>query len=62
MGPPTDVCERNTPPDKEALGSIGLNNTKSEGGEQFLLLFSRAKALVKGVVFSQTPVLGGNLA
>ena len=46
----TGVCEQiNTSPDKKTLGSVGLKNTKSGGGDQFLLLDCRATARRKGV-------------
>ena len=34
--------------DQETLGSSGLKNTKSGGGEQSLLLGCKAKAPIKG--------------
>ena len=45
----TGVYEKNTPPDKNNLGSVSLKNTTSGGGEQLLLLFRKAKARSKGV-------------
>ena len=44
----TDVCEKNTPPDKKTGWKISPENTKSGAGLQFLLLGRRATALVKG--------------
>ena len=41
---------------RKTLGHIGLQNTKSGGGEQFLPLDCRAPAGVKGMYFSQTLV------
>ena len=51
----TDVCEESTPLEKQTCGKISLD-TESGAGEEFLLLVCRAKALVKGMCFSQTPV------
>ena len=42
----TSVCEKNTPPKKKTLGTIGSSNTKSGAGEQIMLLSCRAKARV----------------
>ena len=42
-------------PEKKTLGSSSFKHTKSGGGELFLL-FCRANALLKGKLFSQTPV------
>ena len=55
----TGVCKKHTPldpPDKKNLGSISVKNTKSGGGEQFLLC-CKAKARRKGVLLSQTQVV-----
>ena len=50
--------KRNIPPDKKTLGSISLKSKKTGGGEQFLLLFSRAEALAKGVcLFTDTVII-----
>ena len=38
------------------LGNIGFQSTRSGGGDTFLPLDCRAKAGVKGVLFSQTLV------
>ena len=43
------VSERNTPPEKKTLGSVGLKHAESRGGEQLLMLFCKAKARIKGV-------------
>ena len=40
---------KNTPPNKNTLGSISLKNTKSRAGEQFSLFSCKAKARRKGV-------------
>ena len=48
--------EKNTPPEKKALGKIGFQSTKSGAGEQFLPLDCMATGRVKGMCFSQTPV------
>ena len=50
------VSVKNTPPEKDSLGKIGLQNAKSGAGEQFLPLDCRAEVHLKGVLFSQTPV------
>ena len=47
---------KNTPPEKNTGGKTGFQSTKSGAGEQFLLLDFMAKARIKGVVVSQTPV------
>ena len=51
----TGVCEKNTPPEKKALGKISVQSTKSGAGEQLFSLGCRAEARAKGV-FLQTPV------
>ena len=53
----TGVCEKeNTPPEKQRLGKISCQSTKSGSGEQFLLRDCVvAKARVKGMCCSQTP-------
>ena len=56
LGADTGVCEKDTPPEKTALGTTSLNNAKSGAGEEFLLLFSRAEAHIKGMFFSQAPI------
>ena len=53
----TVVCEKNTPPEKKTREHIGFGNTKSQAGEQLLLLDGRARACAKGVSISQTPVM-----
>ena len=52
----TSVCEKNTPPEKNTLGEMSSENTKSGAGEEFMLLCCKERAFVKGVFFSQTPV------
>ena len=48
---------KNNPPEKKTLWEICLQRTKSEAGEQLLLLDCRAKAHRKGALFfSQTSV------
>ena len=54
--PPTGVCEKGTPPDKKAGWVSNFENTESVAGLQFLLLGRMAKARVKVVSFSETPV------
>ena len=49
------VCEKSTPPEKNTLGTPNLKNTKSGGGEEFMLLSCRAEAHAKRVLCSQTP-------
>ena len=44
------------PPDKKALGTICVQNTKSGAGEQFLLLACRPKALTKELLFTDTGI------
>ena len=52
LGNATGVCEKTTPPEKRALGKISFNNIKSGAGEEFMLLFCRAKVSPKrSVVF-----------
>ena len=41
----TGVCDKNTPPEKKTCGKLSFKHTKSEAGEQFLLLCCKAKAL-----------------
>lgn len=55
MRPHTGACEKNTPPEK-TRGKMSFRSPKSGGGEQFLPLSRRAKACLKGVPLSQTPV------
>ena len=43
----TGVCEKNTPPEQKTHGKLRFQNTKSEAGEQFLLLCRKAEALAK---------------
>ena len=45
----TGVCEKSTPPETKTCMTIGIKNTKSRAGEQFLLLLYRGKAGVKGL-------------
>ena len=45
----TGVCATDPPPDKKTLGSVSLKNTKSAGGERFLLLVCQAKACKRNV-------------
>ena len=52
----TVVCERNTPPENKTHWNISFQGTKSGAGLQFLLPGHVAKAHVKGVFLSQTPV------
>ena len=54
----TGVCEK-TPPEKKTGENIGFENAASGAGKQFLLLDCRAKARVKGLFVSQTPVCMG---
>ena len=51
------VCENTTPPKKTTGGKLSSQNKKSGAAEQFPLLDRKAKARVKGVLVSQTPVL-----
>ena len=53
------VCEKNTPPENYDLGKIILQNAKSGAGELFLPPDCRARAHLKGMFASQTPVAGG---
>ena len=48
----TGVCERSNPPGRKSLGKTSLKDTKSWAGEEFMLLFSRAEAHIKGIVVS----------
>ena len=51
----TDVCEKNTPPDRKTCGKTSFWRAKSGAGKQFLLLDCRAQALQKGVfLFTDT--------
>ena len=50
------MCEENTPPDKNTGWNISFENTKSVAGLQFLLLGHMAKAQVKGVFFIHTGI------
>ena len=55
----TGVCEKHTPPEKKTFWSIGLQNTKSGAGDQFLLLGRRTKAPWKrSVRFTDTGITG----
>ena len=51
----TGVCENNNPP-KMNTRKIGFRSAKPGAGLQSLLVGRMAKAQVKGVVVSQTPV------
>ena len=53
---PTGVCKKRTPPEKKTHGRISFESTKSGGEEQLMLLGCLAKACVKRVLCSQTPV------
>ena len=51
------VSVKNTPPEKETRGNISFKNTRSEAGQEFVLLSCRAKARVKGVIcFTDTDI------
>ena len=50
----TGVCVKKT---RLAIRRRSLKNTESGAGEQFLLLDCRIRVSVKGLFFSQTPVL-----
>ena len=50
------VCDKNTPPEKGTGRTIRLQSTKSEAGEQFLLLDCRAEARVKNMFFTDTGI------
>ena len=65
----TSVCDKNTPPEKKALGTNcqkqtthqdtledRLSERQLRDGGEFLLRFCRAKARVTGVFFPQTPL------
>ena len=52
----TGDCRRSTPAEERTLGNISLKNTKSEGGEQSLLLDCMAKDRKRALVVSQTLV------
>ena len=52
----TGVCEKHIPPEKKTGWKFSFENTESGAGLQLLLLGRMAKARVKGVVCSQTPV------
>ena len=47
---------KSTPPEKKTLESTSLKSARSGAGEQSLPLTCWAKARLKGVFFSQTPV------
>ena len=51
LGVHTGVCEQTHSSVKKTLGEFSLINTKSETGEEFLLLFCRVEARAKGVFF-----------
>ena len=55
-GSHTGVCERNTPPKQKTWGELSFQNTKSGAEGQFLLQDFRAKAGIKEVICSRTPV------
>jgi len=50
-------CGKSTPPDRKTLGEAGLRGTKSGAAGKFLLLYSRAKARLKGSSVSQPPAV-----
>ena len=50
----TPVSVKSTPPEKEAHGEISLKSTKSEAGEQRLLLCCKAKTRKRSLLFTDT--------
>ena len=47
----TGVCEKSTPPEQKALGTIGMKITQSGAGEQFLPQDCKAKAYTIKLMF-----------
>ena len=43
--------------EEKTPGKRGFQSTKSMGGEQFVIFHYMVKARVKGMTFSETPVL-----
>ena len=50
--------EKHIPLEKKACEKVSLESTESGAGEQFPPLDCKAKARVKGMLLSQTPVAG----
>ena len=49
--------KKNTPPEKQSLGTISLKSTESGAGEQFMPQDSRAKAFITGMsLFTDTGI------